>query len=66
MRSTGKKFLIATAAVFAVFFANVVAGAFWNARFLSDVQEMLMLVLTSLLFVVAIALFEKSEREKGI
>lgn len=65
MRRAGKIFLIATAIAFAIFFANVMAGAFWNARFLSDIQEMLMLSLTSLLFVVAMILFEQSEKEKG-
>jgi len=63
MKSRAKLFLTAALCVFAIFSVNIVLGAFWNARFLSDVGEMLMLVLTSIFFVVAIILFEQNEQD---
>ncbi len=39
---------------FAIFFINVTAGAVFQARFLSDVGEMLLLFAASALFVVLI------------
>jgi len=63
MQSRAKLFLTAALCVFAIFAVNIVLGAFWNARFLSDVGEMLMLVLTSIFFVVAIILFEQNEQD---
>ncbi len=47
-------FLIGSLIVFAVFFVNVALGAFAGAAFLTDVGEMLVLFLASVLFVVAI------------
>ena len=55
---------IAALAAFAVFLCNVVAGAFWNVRLLSDVGEMLMLLLSCLFFVMLIVNLEKQERGK--
>ena len=42
------------ALVFAVFCANVVAGALFSSPFMGDVAEMLTLLASSVLFVVAI------------
>lgn len=47
-------FLAASAVVFAIYFANVVLGAFANSAFLGDVGEMLVLFTAAILFVVAI------------
>ncbi len=46
-------FLIVATALFAAFFANVLAGAYWRLTVLSDVQEMLLLLLACLFFVAA-------------
>ena len=51
--------LIAAAAFFAVFIANVLAGAVLGASFLSDISEMLLLLATSVSFVVAILIRER-------
>lgn len=56
-------FLIASAAVFAVYFANVVMGAFWSNSFLGDVGEMLVLFAATILFVIAI-LGREADRNK--
>ncbi len=47
-------FLAASIVVFAVYFANVVLGAYANSAFLGDVGEMLVLFGAAILFVVAI------------
>jgi uncharacterized membrane protein (DUF485 family) len=57
--------LFAALIVFAAFLTNVLAGAFWNASFLSDVGEMLTLLLTSIFFVAAIISFENRDRSKS-
>lgn len=44
---------------FGIYFANVIAGSFYQARFLSDVGEMLMLFAASAMFVVLILVREK-------
>ncbi|MCP4317453.1 MAG: hypothetical protein GY789_15915 [Hyphomicrobiales bacterium] len=54
--------LIVTAAFFAVFLANVVAGAVLGTSFLNDVGEMLLLLTTSISFVVAILIKERDEQ----
>ncbi len=46
-------------AVFMLFVANVVAGAFYRSAFLSDIGEMLVLFTASALFVVVILVREK-------
>lgn len=46
-------FLAVAAALFAAFFAHVLAGASWRMTVLSDVQEMLLLLLACLFFVAA-------------
>lgn len=58
-------FLAASAAVFAVFFANVALGAFAGAAFLSDIGEMLVLFAASILFVVAILNKEADRKNKN-
>lgn len=65
MKDLSKVSLLATLCIFLVFLANVLAGAFWNARFLSDVGEMLALVLTSVTFVIAIVLSEQNTQQKA-
>lgn len=47
-------FLAASIAVFIVYFSNVALGAFAGSAFLGDVGEMLVLLVASILFVVAI------------
>jgi hypothetical protein len=47
-------FLAASFVVFAVYFANVVLGAYAGSAFLGDVGEMLVLFGAVILFVVAI------------
>ena len=55
--------LIASAIVFAFYFANVSLGAFSGSAVLGDVGEMLLLFVATILFVVAI-LKEERERER--
>lgn len=57
-------FLAASAVVFAVFFANVVLGAFAGTAFLSDVGEMLVLFAATILFVAAILKREADRKVK--
>lgn len=47
-------FLAASILVFAIYFANVMLGAYSGSAFLGDVGEMLVLFAASALFVVAI------------
>ena len=54
--------LIVTAGIFAVFLANVLAGAVLGTSFLNDISEMLLLLATSISFVVAILIKERDER----
>lgn len=56
--------LIASAIVFAFYFANVSLGAFSGSAVLGDVGEMLLLFVATILFVVAI-LKEERERERA-
>ncbi|SFS16635.1 hypothetical protein [Yoonia litorea] len=58
-------FLLASAAVFALFFTNVALGAFADSAILGDVGEMLVLFLASLLFVVAILKKEADRKNKN-
>jgi len=53
--------LIASAIVFALYFANVAIGAFTGSAVLGDVGEMLVLFVATIIFVVAI-LKKESER----
>jgi len=50
--------LLAALAIFAFFFASVASGAFLGAAWLSDVGEMLVLVLACVLFVASSLMFE--------
>ncbi|MES9935403.1 MAG: hypothetical protein ABW153_03110 [Sedimenticola sp.] len=54
--------LIASAIVFALYFANVSLGAFTDSAVLGDVGEMLVLFVAAVLFVVAI-LKKEAERD---
>lgn len=58
-------FLAASIAVFAIYFANVVMGAFASNAFLGDVGEMLVLFAAAILFVVAILKREADRNEKN-
>ncbi len=57
-------FLAASILVFAVYFANVMLGAYTGSAFLGDVGEMLVLFVASALFVVAI-LQKEADRKKN-
>ncbi|MFT5346014.1 MAG: hypothetical protein ACI95S_001756 [Dinoroseobacter sp.] len=46
--------LIGASVLFALFVINVAMGAFFNASFLGDVGELLVLLATTILFVVVI------------
>ncbi len=50
--------LLAALTIFAFFFASVASGAFLGAAWLSDVGEMLVLVLACVLFVASTLMFE--------
>ena len=53
---------IASAVLFAAFFANVAYGAVTRVALLGNVAEFLLLVVSALLFVVSILAFEAAER----
>lgn len=55
--------LLLTVCFFGVYLADVMAGALWNAAFLSNVGSVLLLILTSVCFTVAIISLERRERE---
>ncbi|MCV2886746.1 hypothetical protein [Ruegeria aquimaris] len=57
-------FLVASAIVFAVFFANIALGAFAGSAFLGDVGEMLVLFAATILFVIAILKKEADQKTK--
>ncbi len=57
--------VIATCAIFLVFFSNVVAGAAGIGVFLSDVAEMLTLFAACICFVVAMLAHERSVTGKA-
>lgn len=50
--------LLAALAIFAFFSASIASGAFFGAVWLSDVGEMLVLVLACVLFVASTLFFE--------
>ena len=58
MRIWAVSALMAALATFAFFFASVASGAFFGAAWLSDVGEMLVLVLACVLFVASSLMFE--------
>ena len=58
MRIWAVSALLAALATFAFFFASVASGTFLGAVWLSDVDEMLVLVLACVLFVTSTLLFE--------
>ena len=57
-------FLLASIVVFAIYFTNVALGAFFQAAFLGDVGEMLVLLAAAVLFVVAILQKEADQKDK--
>lgn len=58
-------FLVASVAVFAVFFTNVALGAFAGSAFLGDVGEMLVLFAATILFVAAILKKEADQKTEN-
>lgn len=58
--------LLLTVCFFAIYIADVIAGALWNAAFLSNVVSVLLLILTSVCFTVAIISLERRERENTL
>ena len=58
--------LLLTVCFFAIYIADVIAGALWNAAFLSNVASVLLLILTSVCFTVAIISLERRERENTL
>lgn len=57
--------LALSALLFALFFGNVMLGAFWSKAVLGDVGEMLVLLAASTLFVVAILKKEADRKERN-
>lgn len=57
-------FLWTAACVFIIFFTNVAFGAFASGGFLGDVQEMLVLLAASILFVAGILKRETDQKLK--
>lgn len=57
-------FLVSSLIVFALFFLNVALGAFADSAFLGDVGEMLVLSVSTVLFVVAILKREADQKNK--
>ena len=63
-RESSKIALTITVIIFSIFLVNLIMGAFFNARFMSDVVELVVLLASTICFVVAILLIEKQERFK--
>ncbi len=63
MDKLGRYAALACALTFGCFVANVSAGAFFQASFLSDIGEMLMLFAASVFFVVLILVRERQALE---
>ena len=57
--------LFASLIVFIIYFTNVALGAFANAAFLGDVGEMLVLLVATIIFVVAIIQKEADRKNKN-
>lgn len=55
--------LLVSAALFAIFATNVAIGSFGGTPFLGDVGEMLLLLATTMTFVVAILKSEATRRQ---
>ncbi len=58
-------YLLAAAALFAVFALNVGMGSFGSGPFVGDVGEMLLLFAATIVFVVAILKREADEKNNG-
>ena len=56
-------YLLIAAGLFSIFFANVVLGAFADAAFLGDVNEMLVLFASSIAFTVTILKAENAKKK---
>lgn len=54
--------LLLTCCFLAIYFADVVAGAYWKAAFLSDIAAVLALVSASVCFTFAIVELERREK----
>ena len=64
MKKTGLLTLLAAGILFIAFFSNVTLGALGNKPVLNDIQEMLMLFASSILFAVAVLQFETADSQK--
>lgn len=58
--------LLLASCFFSVYIADVIAGAVWRAAFLSNVGSVLLLILSSVCFTVAIIGLERRERENTL
>lgn len=58
-------FVSVSTALFLIFIANVVAGAFGKAPFLNEIEEMLVLVGASLAFVVVMLKQEANSKNRN-
>ncbi len=59
MRDAGDYSIIASFGLFFLFFANVVTGSLGKAVFLTDVEEMLTLLVSCIVFVIGILFRER-------
>lgn len=64
MRKPAQLTLLAAGVLFVAFFSNVTLGALGNKPLLNDIQEMLMLLASSILFAVAVLQFEAADSQK--
>lgn len=64
MKRTGLLALLAAGVLFAAYFSNVAFGALGNKPLLNDIQEMLTLLASSILFAVAVLQFEAAQKQK--
>ncbi len=55
-------FLMLSGILFAIFFINVVRGSMSRSVFLTDVGEMLVLLSSSIAFIIGVLCLEKKER----
>ncbi len=66
MKNMGRLALLAAGVLFVAFFSNVAMGAASGKPPLGDVQEMVMLLASSILFAVAVLRFELEARRSSI
>ena len=64
MKKTGRIALIGAGLLFLIFFSNVSLGAFSGQPFLGDIPEMLTLLASAMLFVVAVLQIEADHQKE--